>query len=301
MVDEKIKPEDDEETIIELDEETTEEVEVAAEEPVEEDTSGETEVKAEGEEDELQNYSESVQKRINRLTRKMREAERREQEAIAFAQNVKSENDNLKSRVKTLDTNYSSEYEGRVTSQLDAAKRAFKEAYEAGDVDKMAEAQQLMSKITIDQERLRVYREQAEREVPVAQEPQQQQQQAQQPAAPDPKAQGWAEKNEWFGTDERMTTAAFITHRELVDDEGFDPSSDEYYDELDKRMRRDFPHKFAAKTESKPAAQPAQTVAGASRKPTTGRKSVKLSNSQVEIARRLGVPLEEYARYVKEQ
>jgi len=297
MVDEKIKPEDDEETIIELDEgETTEEVEAEAE-----DTGNETEVKAEGEEDELQNYSESVQKRINRLTRKMREAERREQEAIAFAQNVKSENDNLKSRVKTLDTNYSSEYEGRVTSQLDAAKRAFKEAYEAGDVDKMAEAQQLMSKITIDQERLRVYREQAEREVPVAQEPQQQQQQAQRPAAPDPKAQGWAEKNEWFGTDERMTTAAFITHRELVDDEGFDPSSDEYYDELDKRMRRDFPHKFAVQNQSKPAAQPAQTVAGASRKPTTGRKSVKLSNSQVEIARRLGVPLEEYARYVKEQ
>jgi len=297
MVDEKIE----DETIIELDEEeTTEEVVDEAAESVEEDTSGETEVKAEAEEDELQNYSESVQKRINRLTRKMREAERREQEAIAFAQGVKNENDSLKSKVKTLDSNYSSEYEGRVTSQLDAAKRAFKEAYEAGDVDKMAEAQQLMSKITIDQERLRVYRQQAEQEVEVPQEAPQQQQAVQQPAAPDPKAQAWAERNEWFGTDERMTTAAFITHRELVDDEQFDPSSDEYYDELDKRMRRDFPHKFAAKTESKPAAQPAQTVAGASRKPKTGRKSVKLSNSQVEIARRLGVPLEEYARYVKE-
>lgn len=299
MVDEKINPEEDE-TIIELDEEeTTEEVvdEAAAEEPVEEAPAVEAK-----EEDELEQYSESVQKRINRLTRKMREAERREQEAIAFAQGVKNENDSLKTKVKTLDTNYSSEYEGRVTSQLDAAKRAFKEAYEAGDVDKMAEAQQLMSKITIDQERLRVYRQQAEQEVEVPQEaPQQQQQQAaQQPVAPDPKAQSWAERNEWFGTDERMTTAAFITHRELVDDEQFDPSSDEYYDELDKRMRRDFPHKFAAKTESKPAAQPAQTVAGASRKPKTGRKSVKLSNSQVEIARRLGVPLEEYARYVKE-
>lgn len=300
MVDEKIKPEDDEEIIIELDEETTEEVKAAAAEPVEEDTSGETEVKAEGEEDELQNYSESVQKRINRLTRKMREAERREREAIAFAQGVKNENDNLKSKVKTLDSNYSSEYEGRVTSQLDAAKRAFREAYEAGDADKMAEAQQLMSKITIDQERLRVYREQAEKEVPVEQEPQRQQ--AQQPVAPDPKAQSWAEKNEWFGTDERMTTAAFITHRELVDDEGFDPTSDEYYDELDKRMRRDFPHKFAVQNESKPAAQPAQTVAGASRKPKTGRKSAKtLSSGQVEMARRLGVPLDEYARYVKEQ
>ena len=214
MVDEKINPEEDE-TIIELDEEeTTEEVVDEAAESVEEDTSGETEVKAEAEEDELQNYSESVQKRINRLTRKMREAERREQEAIAFAQGVKNENDSLKSKVKTLDSNYSSEYEGRVTSQLDAAKRAFKEAYEAGDVDKMAEAQQLMSKITIDQERLRVYREQAEKDVEVPEEaPQQQvQQAAQQPAAPDPKAQAWAEKNEWFGTDERMTTAAFITN-----------------------------------------------------------------------------------------
>ena len=299
MVDEKIKAEDDEETIIELDEEeTTEEVvdEAAAEEPVEEAPAVEAK-----EDDELEQYSESVQKRINRLTRKMREAERREQEAMAFAQGVKNENDSLRNKVKTLDSNYSSEYEGRVTSQLDAAKRAFREAYEAGDADKMAEAQQLMSKITIDQERLRVYRQQAEQEVETPQEaPKQQQQAAQQPVAPDPKAQAWAERNEWFGTDERMTTAAFITHRELVDDEQFDPSSDEYYDELDKRMRRDFPHKFAAKTESKPAAQPAQTVAGASRKPTTGRKSVKLTNSQVEIARRLGVPLEEYARYVKE-
>jgi hypothetical protein len=295
MVDDKIKPEDEnEETVIELEGEETEE---ASAEPVEH----EDRVEAKADDDELENYSESVQKRINRLTKKMREAERREQEALTFAQKVKSENDNLRGKVKQLDSNYSSEYENRVTSQLDAVKRAYKEAYESGDVDRMAEAQQLMAKITIDQERLRVYRENRKDEEPALEEPKQETRPAA-PREPDPKAQAWAEKNEWFGSDERMTNAAFITHRELVDDEGFDPSSDEYYDELDRRMRRDFPHKFSANDESKPAAtKPAQTVASASRKPTSnGRKSVKLSKSQVEIARRLGVPLEEYARYVKE-
>jgi hypothetical protein len=292
MVDDKIKPEDEnEETVIELEGEETEE---ASAEP-------EVSTEAKADDDELENYSESVQKRINRLTKKMREAERREQEALAFAQGVKGEMDSLKTRMKELDTSYSTEYEGRVTSQLDAAKRAFKEAYEAGDVDKMAEAQQLMSKITIDQERLRLYR-QNQPKAETAAAPQQQSAPAAPRPTPDAKAQAWAEKNDWFGTNERMTHMAFITHRELVEDEGFDPSSDEYYDELDRRMRRDFPNQFSAQTESKPAApKPAQTVASASRKPTSnGRKSVKLSKSQVEIARRLGVPLEEYARYVKE-
>ncbi len=292
MVDDKIKSEDEnEETVVELEGEETEE---ASAEP-------EVSTEAKADDDELENYSESVQKRINRLTKKMREAERREQEALAFAQGVKGEMDSLKTRMKELDTSYSTEYEGRVTSQLDAAKRAFKEAYEAGDVDKMAEAQQLMSKITIDQERLRLYRQNQPKEEAAA-APQQQAAPAAPRPTPDAKAQAWAEKNDWFGTNERMTHMAFITHRELVEDEGFDPSSDEYYDELDRRMRRDFPNQFSAQTESKPAApKPAQTVASASRKPTSnGRKSVKLSKSQVEIARRLGVPLEEYARYVKE-
>jgi hypothetical protein len=293
MVDEKIQDEN-EETVVELEGEETED----SSESVEHENRAE----AKADDDELENYSESVQKRINRLTKKMREAERREQEALAFAQGVKGEMDSLKTRMKELDTSYSTEYEGRVTSQLDAAKRAFKEAYEAGDVDKMAEAQQLMSKITIDQERLRLYRQNQPKEEAAAAAPQQQAAPAAPRPTPDAKAQAWAERNEWFGTDERMTHMAFITHRELVEDEGFDPSSNEYYDELDRRMRRDFPNKFSANDESKPAApKPAQTVASASRKPTSnGRKSVKLSKSQVEIARRLGVPLEEYARYVKE-
>ena len=289
MVDEKIQ--DEEETVVELEGEEAE-----AEAPAEEETVAEETPAAD--DNELENYSESVQKRINRLTKKMREAERREQEAVAFAQGVKTENETLRGRMKELDTNYSTEYEGRVTSQLDAAKRQFKEAYEAGDVDKMAEAQQLMSKITIDQERLRLYREKQPKEVETPQEAPQQQ--ATPRPAPDAKAQAWAERNEWFGTDERMTHMAFITHRELVEDEGFDPASDEYYDELDKRMRQDFPHKFS--TTKPAAAKPAQTVASASRKPAngSGRKSVKLSKTQVDMARRLGVPLEEYARYVKE-
>lgn len=284
MVDEKIQ--DEEETVVELEgEEEAAEVETPAEETPAAD-------------DELENYSESVQKRINRLTKKMREAERREQEALAFAQGVKTENETLRGRMKELDTSYSTEYEGRVTSQLDAAKRQFKEAYEAGDVDKMAEAQQLMSKITIDQERLRMYRERQPKEVETPQEAPRQQ--AAPRPTPDAKAQAWAERNEWFGTNERMTHMAFITHRELVEDEGFDPASDEYYDELDRRMRRDFPNNFS--TTKPAAAKPAQTVASASRKPAngSGRKSVKLSKTQVDMARRLGVPLEEYARYVKE-
>ena len=177
MVDDKIKPEDEnEETIVELEGEETEE---ASAEPVEHEDRAE----AKADDDELENYSESVQKRINRLTKKMREAERREQEALAFAQGVKGEMDSLKTRMKELDTSYSTEYEGRVTSQLDAAKRAFKEAYEAGDVDKMAEAQQLMSKITIDQERLRLYRQNQPKEEAAAAP---QQQTASQQAAPRP-------------------------------------------------------------------------------------------------------------------
>jgi len=179
----------------------------------------------------------------------------------------------------------------------------------------MVEAQRELSRLTIEEERLRINKARKEEEAPQVQEqvqPQQQQvpQQPQDqqyqynvpPPQPDTKAQTWAEKNEWFGTDERMTNAAFITHRELVENEGYDPSSDEYYEEVDNRMRRDFPQKFTEqKTESNVGStRPAQTVASASRKPKSGRKVVHLTKSQTEIARRLGVSIEEYAKYVKE-
>lgn len=276
------------------------------------------EEKAQADEEELENYSKKVQKRINKLTERMREAERTREEAIHFAQQVQNENSGLKSKVAGLDEGYTNEYSNRVETQLTAAKASFKDAYDRGDADAMADAQRELSRLTIEEERLRINKSRKEENAPApeAQQPQQPQQpqqfqQPQQqeqyqynvpPPQPDPKAQSWAEKNDWFGMDERMTNAAFITHRELVENEGFDPSSDEYYEEVDKRMRRDFPHKFAeSQTESNVGStRPAQTVASASRKPKSGRRVVHLTKSQREIAQRLGVSIEDYAKYVKE-
>ncbi len=205
-----------------------------------------------GSEDELGEYSKNVQSRIKRLTEKYRKEERDREEAVRLSQQLLEENKKLKSRMQQLDTGYLSEYGTRLQTQTDAAKRAYKEAYEAGDPDRMAEAQMAMSNLAIEQQRynnakaradqdqrLQAERAQAPR-TQVAPAPVAQQQQPQ----PDPKAKGWAEKNAWFGEDRVMTTAAFAIHQGLIEDEGFDPNSDEYYTELDKRMRREFPHKF---------------------------------------------------------
>jgi len=252
--------------------------------------------------DELDSYSKGVQSRIKKLTEKYRQEERDKAEALRVSQELLDENKKLKSRVQALDTGYLSEYGTRLESQTDAAKRLYKEAYEAGDSDKMLEAQQLISTIAVEQSRYNTAKARADQQAKTAvqEQPKPQQTPVQQRPQPDPRAQDWAEKNAWFGDDKIMTTAAFTIHQQLVEEEGFDPKSDEYYTEVDSRIRKEFPHKFQTAKKSG-GAQVAAAAASASRSTAkSGRRSVKLSHSQVAIAKKLGVPLEEYAKYVKE-
>jgi hypothetical protein len=265
-----------------------------------------SEENAQADGEELDEYSQRVQKRIKGLTERYRKEERDREEAVRIAQTIKNENDQLKQRLKNLDTGYLSEYGSRLESQLSQAKVAYKEAHDRGDVDSMFEAQQALSKIAIEQERYRLAKQRQERvqvQQPEGGQPVQAQQpvQVQQPAEakPDPKAQGWAEKNEWFGQDEVMTYAAFGIHRRLVEEEGFDPQSDDYYDEIDRRMRTEFPNKFSSRKNGG-SNRVASADTSASRSTRQGRRTVKLTPSQISIAKKLGVPLEEYAKYVKE-
>ena len=254
--------------------------------------------------DELDEYSKNVQNRIKKLTEKYRKAERDGQEASRLAQQLMEENKKLKSQVTNLDKGYVSSEEARLQAQLESAKRQYREAYESGNADQMFDAQQLISQIGVAQDRVNQAKLRFERAQPTEAQPVQQPQAQPQPQAqaapqPDPKAQEWAEKNEWFGSDEVMTYAAFGLHRKLVEEEGFDPQSEEYYSEIDRRIRAEFPQKFpAAKKPS--GAQVASAGASASRSNVkSGRGSVKLSPSEVAMARKLNVPLEEYAKYVK--
>jgi chromosome segregation ATPase len=253
--------------------------------------------------DDLSEYSESVKKRISKLTSKFREEERQRNEAIKFAESVKKQNEELKAKLDKLDNTYVGEFDTRVQSQAAAAKEAYRKAYEAGDADAMYEAQQTISKIALEEARLAQIKAQREEQAKAAEtniaQPQAQQPQAQ--PKPDPKAEQWAEKNTWFGQDQTMTYAAFGLHKQLIEDEGFDPNSDEYYNELDNRIRSEFPHKFqeAQKKSSGPRVASAGTTASKSSSPK-GRRTVKLTASQIAIAKRLNVPLEEYAKYVKE-
>ena len=251
--------------------------------------------------DELSGYSQKVKSRINKLTAKARAEERDRQEAQRLAEQLYHENQRLQERIKGLDTGYLSEYGTRLEAQSIAAKDAFKKAYESGDADAIAVAQEQMSKIAIDQERFRIAKQRATTQAPVQAERQEAtvQQQRQPEVRVDPKAQTWAERNEWFGSDKMLTAAAMALHSTLVEDEGFDPSSDEYYSEIDRRIRREFPTKFKT-TQTAAPARVASAASSASRAAVTGRRSVKLSASQVAMAKRLNVPLEEYAKYVKD-
>ncbi len=246
----------------------------------------------------------ATQKRIDRLTKKMREAERREQEAVRYAHAVQSEATQLKSQVEALDTNYVSEYSNRVTSEMERVEEQLARSIELGDSAATVEAQRKLTSLAIQADRAaqaKLQQENSRNQAFAAQQYQQQPQQQQQPQAaavksPDAKAEQWALRNSWFGQDEAMTYAAFGIHKSLVENEGFDPSGSEYYTELDRRIADKFGG--GAKTSSR---RPAQTVAGASRTPNgrTGKK-VRLTPSQVAIAKKLGVPLEEYAKYVKD-
>ena len=265
----------------------------------------ETEVETASSE-EMDDYGQKVQTRIDKLTKRLREAERREQAAVQYAQGVQKEAQQQAARSNQLDTGYVTEFADRVEAQMTQAKNELKQAMDLGDVDKQVEAQSKISRLSIEQERAASHKAQRERLQQEMQaqgvdpnQPQMPQQpmprQPAPPRQPDPKAQAWAEKNEWFGTDEPMTLTSFSIHRKLME-EGFDPKSDSYYSEVDKRMRETFPHKFEQQV------SPSQTVASANRAaPGKARKgSVRLTPSQVAIAKKLGVPLQEYAKYVKE-
>ena len=262
------------------------------------------ETQAPDSDDEMEQYSESVQKRINRLTKKMREAERQREEAIRYAQNVQTEAEKIRERMKSLDQGYMTEYGNRIQLEQQQAESELRRAVEIGDPEATVQAQKRLTDLAIAANGYAQAQRQAEARASQYQQPAEQQYQAQpqapQQQRPDPKAEEWAEKNSWFGQDEAMTFAAFGIHKKLVEDEGFDPQSNDYYNELDSRIRREFPHKFGESTGA--SRRPAQTVAGVSRSNAAGRsgKRVKLSQTQVAIAKKLGVPLEEYAKYVKE-
>jgi len=246
---------------------------------------------------EVEEYSESVKKRIAKLTKKMREAERQREEALRYADSVKKERDEFKTQANTLDKDYTTEMENRISGQLAAAQAKLTAARQAEDPKAETEALTAISQLGYEQGRLAELKTQNEmREKAAKEEPVKQQPTTQQPTqAPDPKAAAWAEKNEWFGTDSAMTYTAFDLHRKITEEEGIDPKSDEYYEEIDKRIRLEFPHKFD-RTVKQQTSKPTQTVASATRSPKTGRKSVRLTPSQVAIAKKLGVPLEEYAK-----
>ena len=246
---------------------------------------------------ELDDYSEGVKRRIAKLTKKMREAERREAAALNYAQKIKAEQDSLKSRFSKLDTGYVSEMENRIKSSLEAAASKLAKAREDGDLKAEIAAQTEISKLGYEEARLaEIKSKQVEpKEEEVKQPRIQPQEQQEQPINPDPKAQQWAQQNTWFGQDEAMTYTAFSLHKKLVEEEGYDPQSDEYYSEINKRIRLEFPHKFG-KVEQQTTAKPTQQVASATRNSKPSRKTVKLTPSQVAIAKKLGVPLEEYAK-----
>jgi hypothetical protein len=277
---------DEQETEIDLDAEPKQEEpkeEIVVQEAKEEEVV-EEQPKAEEPKDELSEYSETVKKRIAKLTRKMREAERQKEEAIKFAEKQKDEAEQLRKRYATLDTSYTEEFEKRVTTNVDAAKVKLANAIAAGNIEEQVAAQTEIAQLAMDANRLAKLKDvqtAAPAETPV-----------EQPAAADE----WATRNPWFGTDNAMTYTAFDIHKKLVEEEGFDPSSDEYYSEVDKRIRLEFPHKFD-NVEQSTKEQPVQNVASAKRPAAKGRrKTVKLTPSQVAISKRLGVPLEEYAK-----
>ena len=244
-------------------------------------------------EDNLPEHTQNVQKRIDQLTRKMREAERREKAALDYAKGLQKKYSDAEAEAKKIDQNFISEFDSRVDAQREQVKATLKTAIENNDADQIMELNDKLTQLAVEKEKARLKKQQFEdekaKQEATLQQPQAQQIQQPQPD-PSPKAKEWAEKNTWFGNDSVMTNAAFGVHQELVD-KGFDGESDEYYNEVDKRMREYFPQKFSEDT------KPVQTVASAGRK-QKGRKVVKLTRSQVAIAKKLGVPLEEYAKFV---
>mgnify|MGYP003627563142 FL=1 len=279
-------------------EEEGQEIEIDAKEEETDEITVEAKDKPKSEDgDDLSEYSDSVKKRISKLTNRFREEERQRQAAVEYAEAVKKQNEELKTRIDKLDTTYVGEFDTRVQSQSIAAKEAYKKALEEGNADAMYESQQNISRIALEESKLAQLKAAREEKAQQVEQPKAQQSKPK----PDPKAEDWASKNTWFGQDQTMTYAAFGLHKQLIEDEGFDPNSNEYYTELDTRIRTEFPHKFkeAQRKSNSPRVASAGTTASKSSTPK-GRRTVKLTASQIAIAKRLNVPLEEYAKYVKE-
>ena len=264
----------------------------------------ETKLEEKKDDDKLEDYSKGVQARIAKLTRKMREAERREQAAVEYAQAVEQKRQALEKRFNKTDAEYIKKFESTISSGLEAAQKELAAAIESGDAKAQVEANKRIATLAFENAKLDAAKEgreaptQAEKPVNLSQGGNVRQPAMDDPINPDPRAEAWASKNTWFGTDRAMTYTAFEIHKDLTEKEGFDPNSDEYYAEVDKRIRVDFPHKFG-KTNEKQSTAPVQTVASANRSVKPGRKTVRLTSSQVAIAKKLGVPLEEYAKQLK--
>jgi hypothetical protein len=270
-----------------------------------ETTEQETKTEEKKSDSELEDYSKGVQARIAKLTRKMREAERREKAALDYAKGVEEKRIALEKRFEKTDSDYIKKFESTISSGLEAAQKELAAAIEAGDAQAQVEANKRIATLAFENAKLDAAKEGREikpqEEKPVTQLSQANNvniPQTDDPINPDPRAEAWAAKNSWFGTDRAMTYTAFEIHKDLTEKEGYDPSSDEYYAEVDKRIRVDFPHKFG-NTENKQSTAPVQTVASANRSVKPGRKTVRLTSSQVAIAKKLGVPLEEYAKQLK--
>ena len=246
----------------------------------------------------VEEYSEGVKKRIAKLTKKMREAERQKEEALRYAHSVKQERDQFQTQATSLDKNYATEMEGRISSSIAAAQAKLAAARQNEDSKAEVEALTSISQLGYEQGKLAELKTQHQMQETAAKEQpvQPTRQPMQQAPARDPKAEAWAEENEWFGKDNAMTYTAFDLHRKLTEEEGMDPQSDDYYKEVDRRIRLEFPHKFDRPVEEKQTTKPTQNVASATRSTKSGRKQVRLTSSQVAIARKLGVPLEEYAK-----
>ena len=251
----------------------------------------ETKLEEKKQDENLEDYSKGVQSRIAKLTRKMREAERREQAAVDYARAVEEKRQVLEKRFEKTDADYVKKFETSISSGLESAQKELASAIESGDASAQVEANKRIATLAFENAKEEAKAPAREQEVrtPVQQQPQEA------PINPDPKAQKWASDNSWFGTDEPMTFTAFALHKKLTEEEGYDPQTDEYYSEINKRIRLEFPHKFD-KIEEPQTSKPTQTVASATRSTKTGRKTVRLTPSQVAIAKKLGVPLEEYAK-----
>ena len=289
------------EAVIEQPEQETENTEQGTDKTFENER--ETKLEEKKDDDKLEEYSKGVQARIAKLTRKMREAERREQAALEYAKGVEKSKQELESKFKKTDSDYIKKFESTISSGLEAAQKELAAAIESGDAKAQVEANKRIATLAFENAKL----EQAKTNQPVAEsKPVTNLNQGGNVVAPqtddpinmDPKAEAWASKNPWFGTDRAMTYTAFEIHKDLTEKEGYDPSSDEYYAEVDKRIKVDFPHKFG-NTSDKQTTEPVQTVASAKRSVKPGRKTVRLTSSQVAIAKKLGVPLEEYAKQLK--